>query len=101
HRTFCRFCHAVCGIEVDVEDGRAVAVRGDRAHPISQGYLCEKGKALLEQHEAPGRLRGASVRRADGTFVPIASELALDEVAARLATLIARDGPDAIAVYSG
>ena len=77
HRTFCRFCHAVCGIEVDVEDGRAVAVRGDRAHPISQGYLCEKGKALLEQHEAPGRLRGASVRRADGTFVPIASELAL------------------------
>jgi hypothetical protein len=44
HRTFCRFCHAICGLEVDVEDGRAVAVRGDRAHPISQGYLCEKGK---------------------------------------------------------
>jgi anaerobic selenocysteine-containing dehydrogenase len=101
HRTFCRFCHAVCGIEVDVEDGRAVAVRGDRAHPISQGYLCEKGKALLEQHDAPERLRGARVRRADGTFAPIASEAAMDEVAARLGDLIGRDGAGAIAVYSG
>ena len=101
HRTFCRFCHAVCGIEVDVEDGRAVAVRGDRRHPISQGYLCEKGKALLEQHDAPDRLRGARVRRADGGFEPIASEAAMDEVAARLRDLIARDGPGTIAVYSG
>ena len=30
HKSFCRFCHAVCGIEVDVEDGRVLAVRGDR-----------------------------------------------------------------------
>ena len=101
HRTFCRFCHAVCGIEVDVENGRAVAVRGDKAHPISQGYLCEKGKALLEQHEAPDRLRGARKRLDDGTFVPIPSDAALDEVAARLQALLARDGPEAIAVYSG
>jgi anaerobic selenocysteine-containing dehydrogenase len=31
HRSFCRFCHAICGIEVDVEDGRILDVRGDRA----------------------------------------------------------------------
>jgi anaerobic selenocysteine-containing dehydrogenase len=101
HRTFCRFCHAICGIEVDVEDGRAVAVRGDKAHPISQGYLCEKGQALLEQHEAPERLRATQKRLPDGTFVPIPSAQAMDEIAARLAAIIARDGPQAIAVYSG
>ena len=101
HRTFCRFCHAICGIEVDVEDGRAVAVRGDRAHPISQGYLCEKGQALLEQHEAPERLRATQKRLPDGTFVPIPSAQAMDEIAARLAAIIARDGPQAIAVYIG
>jgi anaerobic selenocysteine-containing dehydrogenase len=101
HKSFCRFCHAVCGIEVDVEDGRVVAVRGDRDHVVSQGYLCVKGRELPAQHAHPSRLRGAKRRTADGTFVDVASETALDEVAERLSALIARDGPGAIAVYSG
>lgn len=100
HKSFCRLCHAVCGIEVDVEDGRAVAVRGDKDHPISQGYLCVKGRQLLEQHTHPERLRGTLRRRGDG-FVPIASEIAMDEVAAKLEAIIARDGPGAVAIYSG
>jgi anaerobic selenocysteine-containing dehydrogenase len=101
HRSFCRFCHAVCGIEVDVEAGRVIAVRGDRDHAVSQGYLCVKGRQLAEQHTHPSRLRGAKKRTADGAFVDIASEAAMDEVATRLSALIARDGPGAIAVYSG
>src|SRR5262249_12530784 len=101
HKSFCRFCHAVCGIEVDVEDGRVVAVRGDRDHVVSQGYLCVKGRELPAQHAHPSRLRGAKRRTADGTLVDVASETALDEVAERLSALIARDGPGAIAVYSG
>src|SRR5262245_37092647 len=101
HRSFCRFCHAVCGIEVDVEDGRAIAVRGDRDHVVSQGYLCVKGRELIEQHTHPSRLRAWSRRMPDGTFADTASELAMDEIAARLAALIERDGPSAIAVYSG
>ena len=101
HRSFCRFCHAVCGIEVDVDDGRAVAVRGDKHHLVSQGYLCVKGQQLLEQHTHPERLRGARKRLADGSFREIPSEAAMDEVAARLGEILARDGPRAVAVYSG
>jgi anaerobic selenocysteine-containing dehydrogenase len=101
HKSFCRFCHAVCGIEVDVDGGRVTAVRGDRDHVVSQGYLCVKGRELAAQHEHPSRLRGARRRLPDGSFVTIASEAAMDEVAARLAALIARDGPTAVAVYSG
>ena len=71
HKSFCRFCHAICGIEVDIADGRALAVRGDRDHPVSRGYLCPKGRALLEQHDHPDRLRGSRRRRPDGTFAPI------------------------------
>jgi len=100
-KSFCRFCHAVCGIEVDLEDGRAVAVRGDREHPISRGYLCVKGQALLEQHDGPERLRGALRRTAPGAFAPVASAAALDGVAARLAELVARHGPSCVAAYSG
>jgi anaerobic selenocysteine-containing dehydrogenase len=100
-KSFCRLCHAVCGIEVDLDDGRAVAVRGDKQHPISQGYLCVKGRALVEQHEHPERLRGARARSADGSWRELSSERALDEVAERLQALIARDGPNAIAAYAG
>jgi len=101
HRSFCRFCHAVCGIEVDVDANRPVAVRGDRSHPISQGYLCVKGKELIAQHDHPERLRGALKRTSDGAFEAIASEGAMDEVARKLESLIARHGPSSIAVYSG
>jgi hypothetical protein len=93
HRSFCRFCHAVCGIEVDVEDGRVLAVRGDRDHVVSQGYLCVKGRELAEQHTHPSRLRGANRRTPDGGFVDVTSEAAMDEVATRLSAIIARHGP--------
>jgi anaerobic selenocysteine-containing dehydrogenase len=101
HKSFCRFCHALCGIEVDVEDGRVVAVRGDRAHPLSRGFTCEKGRQLPQQHAHPDRLRGALRRRADGGFEPIASELALDEIAGALGRIIEAHGPRAVALYNG
>ena len=100
-KSFCRFCHAVCGIEVDIDGNRAVSVRGDKDHPISQGYLCVKGRALIEQHVHPDRLRAARKHLADGTWCDIAAEKAMDEIAGRLGELISRDGPQSIAVYSG
>jgi len=33
HPSICRFCHAHCAVLVDVEDGRAVRVLGDRENP--------------------------------------------------------------------
>src|SRR5262250_1228557 len=101
HRSFCRFCHAVCGIEVDIEGGRVMDVRGDKDHPVSQGYLCVKGRALLEQHSHPDRLRGARRRMSDASWRDLSSAQAMDEVASRLQAIIARDGPNAVAVYSG
>ena len=76
HRSFCRLCHALCSIEVDVEDGRVLAVRGDRNHVVSQGYLCVKGRELAEQHTHPARIRGARKRTPDGGFADIGSEAA-------------------------
>ena len=101
HKSFCRFCHAVCGIEVDIEDGRVVDVRGDREHVVSQGYLCVKGRELAEQHTNLARLRSARKRGADGVFADIPSARAIDEIAEHIAAIVARDGPNAIAVYSG
>jgi anaerobic selenocysteine-containing dehydrogenase len=100
HKSFCRFCHALCGIEVDVEGGRVVAVRGDREHPLSRGFTCEKGRELPAQHAHPQRLRG-SLRRGAGGFESISSELAMDEIAEKLAEITLRCGPRAVALYNG
>jgi anaerobic selenocysteine-containing dehydrogenase len=101
HTTICRFCHAYCGIEVDVEANRVLAVRGDRAHAVSQGFTCEKGRQLPAQHHDPGRLRATVRRRPDGGFEAIPSEQAMDEVAAQLQEIIAEHGPRSVALYNG
>ena len=62
YKSYCRFCHAYCAIEVDVEDGRAVAVRGDTSDPMYGGYTCIKGRQLPERHHGPGRIREARIQ---------------------------------------
>ena len=55
-RTFCRFCHAACPIEVDVDDGdQIVGVRGDAADPIF---------GALHVHQGPPPRRPAPPPRA-------------------------------------
>jgi anaerobic selenocysteine-containing dehydrogenase len=100
HKTFCRFCHVFCGLEVDVADGRVVAVRGDRDNEVTRGYSCSKGRAEAERIHHPDRLH-SSQRRDGDAWTPIGREQALDEVADRLGDIVARHGPDAVAVYTG
>jgi anaerobic selenocysteine-containing dehydrogenase len=100
-KSFCRFCHANCAIEVDIEAGRACAVRGDTSDPLFGGYTCMKGRELPAQTYHPQRLLHSLRRDAAGKFAPIGSEQALDEIAARLADIRARRGPRAIATYCG
>lgn len=99
-KSFCRFCHAFCGIEVEIEDGRVVAVRGDSEHAVSQGYTCAKGRAEMERLYHPERLV-FSRKRVDRRWEPIAAERALDEIAERLGQIVDRHGPSAVAVYGG
>lgn len=99
--SFCRFCHAFCGIEVEIEDGRAVRVRGDTANPMSEGFTCIKGRALPEQHAHPDRLLRHQRRRADGSFEPVALADACDDIAARLSRIVDEHGPRAVALYGG
>jgi anaerobic selenocysteine-containing dehydrogenase len=100
-KSFCRFCHAMCGIEVEVDDGRVVKVRGDRDNPITRGFSCLKGRSLPDQLDHPDRLRESLVRGADGSLTPIPAEAAMDEIAASLRQIIDRDGPRAVAIYAG
>ena len=89
---------------VTVENGRAVRVAGDPAHPFTQGFLCAKVNRYVERTYHADRLTQPLRRvgaKGRGEFVPVSWDDALDEIAARL-TEIARsaDGPQSILPYS-
>lgn len=103
-RTVCALdCPDTCGILVTVEDGRAVQLRGDPAHPVTRGFLCPKVTRYLERVYSPQRLLYPQRRvgsKAEGRFVRIGWEEALDEIATRLEAIARRYGPEAILPYS-
>ncbi len=99
--TICRACHAGCGVLVTVEDGRPVAVEGDPDNPLYRGFCCVKGRNMAAVQQSPRRLLQSQKRLADGRFVPIPVEQAMDEIAERLAAIREAHGPRAIATYSG
>jgi anaerobic selenocysteine-containing dehydrogenase len=101
HRTFCRFCHASCPIEVDLQGGQAVAIRGVPEDPIFAGYTCIKGRQIPEQMTHPQRLLKSLRRRPDGTFEELTSSEAMDEIATQLRRIIDSYGPRSVASYTG
>ncbi|MCO4746789.1 MAG: molybdopterin-dependent oxidoreductase, partial [Proteobacteria bacterium] len=102
--TACILCECNCGIEVELggEDGRQMLrFRGDKAHPMSKGYACEKPHRLNFYQNDPHRLTTPLRRRADGTHEPISWDVAIREVAERLASVRDTHGGTSIFYYGG
>lgn len=97
----CTLCEAACGLAIDVEDGRITSVRGDADDVASKGYICAKGVAIGAVHEDPDRLRRPMRRTANGDFKPVSWDDAFADIGARLSSIRAEHGNDAIALYVG
>ena len=67
-----------------VEDNRLIAIAPDTDNEVYGGYTCIKGRQLAEQIYHPGRLQQSQKKQADGSFAPIGSAQAMDEIAAKL-----------------
>lgn len=49
-KTLCnRDCPDVCSIVATVEAGRITRLQGDKAHPITQGFLCHRTSQFLRR----------------------------------------------------
>jgi anaerobic selenocysteine-containing dehydrogenase len=99
-RSFCRVCTSVCGILVDIDDDRVVAVHGDGDHPFSRGYTCPKGRALPQIHHHPDRLERPQMR-VDGALQDTTWEACLDDLGARLRQIIDKYGPASVGINFG
>ena len=103
-KTACILCECNCGLEVQLggEGGRHFTrIRGDKAHPASQGYACEKPHRLDYYQNGPDRITSPLRRKEDGTFEEIDWDTAIREVAARLAAVRDEHGGDTIFYYGG
>jgi anaerobic selenocysteine-containing dehydrogenase len=101
----CSLCYVNCGIEVQTE-GRAITrVRGDKAHPHTAGYICQKAQRLTFYGNHADRLTTPLRRRPDGTHEAIDWDTALTEIAARLQAIRDEDRaagrPGSFGFYGG
>jgi nitrate reductase NapA len=79
----CRFCGTGCHVQVGTENGRVVAIAGDRLAPVNQGLLCVKGYHVGLALYGEDRLTQPLLRR-NGRQEPISWDEALEIVAQRV-----------------
>ena len=99
--TACNLCYANCGVLVQTEGRRITRVKGDKAHPASKGYTCNKALQLDFYQNGRDRLNTPLRRRPDGGFEAIDWDVAIAEIAAKMAAIRDAHGGDKIFRYGG
>jgi nitrate reductase NapA len=90
----CRFCGTGCHVQVGVENGRVVAIAGDKAAEVNQGLLCVKGYHVGGILYGKDRLTQPLLRKQDGKLAAISWDEAIEIIAKRI-----YDSPSTFAFY--
>jgi anaerobic selenocysteine-containing dehydrogenase len=94
-------CPDTCAMLVTVEDGRAVKVQGDPAHPTTHGALCTKVSRYTERTYHDERVLHPLKRigaKGTGRFERTTWDAALADIAARLHDIAGPQGSNAEAI---
>jgi len=89
----CRFCGTGCHVQVGVEDGRVVAIAGDKAADVNKGLLCVKGYHVGGILYGKDRLTKPLLRKG-GKLNEIEWDEAIDVIARRIMA-----APERFAIY--
>ena len=99
--TACILCECNCGVEVQLDGRHLSRIRGDRAHPGSRGYTCNKAMRLDQYQNGTHRLTSPLRRREDGSFEEIDWDTAIAEIAGGLSAVSEEHGGESIFYYGG
>lgn len=100
-KTVCGMCsRQSCGVEVTVQNGKVIDIKGNREFPTNNGALCTKGLAAKELLYDPHRLKHPLMKVADG-WKTVSWDEALNVIASRLKQTKEKYGPESLAVYYG
>ena len=104
-KAVCRMCHGGCGTIVEMVEGTAKRVLGDKDNPINRGSLCSKaGVASIEQLYHPDRLDYPMMRvgeRGAGKWRRVTWDEALEYVAEKMLAIREEHGAEAVAFGRG
>ncbi|WP_029109472.1 molybdopterin-dependent oxidoreductase [Mycobacterium sp. URHD0025] len=99
--TACILCECNCGIVVQTEGRSITKIRGDKDHPASQGYTCNKALRLDHYQSSTNRLTSPLRRTPDGGYEEIDWDTAISEIAAGFLAIRDNHGGDKIFYYGG
>lgn len=97
HQGVCRFCGTGCGIQIGMNEGKVVDVKGDPA-AHNRGRLCIKGILNREILYVEDRLLHPMIRR-NGELEQATWEEAMELVTSRFRQSIEEKGPDSVAFF--
>lgn len=99
----CKLCPALCMLQIRLVNGKPVGVSGHPGHPISQGAICPKGNAILQELYHPDRLRAPLRRkgpRGSDQWEQVSWEEARRSVQAPLLELMKKGHPDRLGILA-
>ncbi|MGF1669612.1 MAG: molybdopterin-dependent oxidoreductase, partial [Balneolaceae bacterium] len=97
HQGVCRFCGTGCGINIGLNNGKVVDVKGDPA-AHNKGRLCIKGILNREILYAEDRALYPLIRK-NGDLIRSSWDEAMSLIASRFLESIHEKGPDSVAYY--
>ncbi|HAK60167.1 MAG TPA: dehydrogenase [Nitrospiraceae bacterium] len=104
----CQGCTTWCPVEIFVQNGRAVKVRGNQYSKQNDGFVCSKGHISLQQLYDPDRVKVPMKRTnlkkgrgIDPKFVPISWDEALNTIADRMMELRKTGDPEKFLLMRG
>jgi anaerobic selenocysteine-containing dehydrogenase len=102
--TACNLCFVNCGIKVQVggdDDRQITKVLGDKEHPASEGYICNKATRINHYQNDTNRLTSPMRRRDDGSYEAISWDTAISEISEKLSRVKKTYGGERITFYGG
>jgi anaerobic selenocysteine-containing dehydrogenase len=96
-----RDCPDTCFLDVAVEDGRILSVRGSRKNPITRGFVCPRGVGDPERVYSSKRILYPHMKK--GSRTGKLERVTWDEILSRLAetlqNTIENHGPESVLLY--
>jgi len=100
HYRACHLCEAICGLEIKTQGDEILSIKGDKADPISNGYICPKATAIADIHNDPDRLT-KPMKRVGQEWHEISWDEAITITAERLVATQEKHGDNAVGFYAG
>ena len=92
-------CTDLCRFIVSVENNKIVKIEGDPEHPVTKGFICKKGRALVKRLYHPQRIKHPLIKKGND-FVKASYDEVLDIIVQNLTSVKKKYGTKAILNYT-